>query len=538
MAAPPADSRPRMRRGLILLSLALAAAVVGGFLWAHFRWPSGEFKAELELKPPLKLDDPAIVVLRTNQDYERTRRLGVGAALDGLAMDVQSLGLENDGGHAVFRFKMTPRAVVHRRELLGTFSLRGHKVEQTKTETTVLMPLFYQDQEQSFLEMVSAPDASIYGSHITLWNELSDESELFLVTGHAASSVCRMASAALFGLGAETDVSSPYFVIGAGIGCIDVTGLKQEIESEKKAFLGNYPQIAEQLAATEKEAQADFEIRALLAGTSIEIEAADFELKWLENLDDTASRDVQPAVATSREDLQRLAAALGSIVAKTKSGTQGVDTLRREELELLSRFLANPQLVVAALTEEQAEEIEDSLVILRSWDAAKRETFRKALRKLVEKIKAFETANKNFDELRDRTGLVRKGRSTVNHRSDVDVIVKQVSSWAGQADGSRVIDLAALAAGHEGSVILPFFDAHGQPIEFTLNEAVLASAEGKSWREAVQNNASAELAAAAKEIHERVKKQLKDAQEQMERTAVPARYFERSGSPQMAEPRR
>ena len=495
----------------IILVLGLFAAAVGGIWWYRSIWPLGTLETRMEVGQDVRLDSELTVRLHTNQDFERTSRLGVTATVGGFVLGASPSLLENENGKATLVLQMTPHAVVFEEPLRGTFTANGAVAGTCATKVTVPMPQFYATGEQSFLEMVSAPSSSIYGSHITRWNPLG-KTELFLVTGHAASSVCRVASAALFGLAYETDIASPYFMLGAGIGCIDTTGLRKEIERQRVQFLIDYPEIAEKCktAIGEDGIVKTARFRGFDEAELLSIRRMD----WLERLDDAAVQDVNRDKKTDREVLAPIAAALEEL---------GDGKPNSAQLAVVKRLLEDPRLAEAALCWTEVEEMEDTLAILRTWAREKRSAFEDALRRLIEKDKALATAGAGFAGLEERTGLVFSRHSSVERCADADTVAAGVADWVKRAPSVASIELPALAHGHDGTVLLPFFDAEGKAVEFTLDEALLGGETSQDWRRVMQATTTVELAAAAKAIHERVKERLDDGAEQVARVTKRAR---------------
>jgi hypothetical protein len=519
------------RRQLITIAAVVVIAAAAVLTWNYLdqRWPAGDLDAHLKLTTDLVLDEPATIVLYTGQDFARTQRLGISATLQGIPMDIKSVEFgeyqkEDNKRGALVKFTVIPRAAVCKQMLQAFFKRQGKVVDRTSVDVTVPMPYFYRNEEQSFLELVGSPDSSIYGSQITTWNPFDGKAELFTVTGHAATSVCRVASAALFELARQTDTHSAYFALGAGFACIDVTGLEKEIEASKRQLFHDYPEMAAELQSEVTEGQEQTEeiseelkklppeyaelfadrLKLPDVGDSKAI-IEKMALPWLQRLSDAITLDLNPDRQADPAILQPLADALRSLSVKVN---QQEEKPSKQEIEVLRRLLAEPMLGVEALGQQRASEMSGALAVRKGWDVVKRETFDAALRGFTEKAGALETAKKSFADLETRTGLVRSAESTVQTRADVDRITERVAAWAAGKGAPRTVELSAIAAGHEGCLLLPFFDAQGKPIEFTLDERLLASAEGQDWRRIVQSSTAVDLVATAKEIQSRAEKQI------------------------------
>lgn len=79
------------------------------------------------------------------------------------------------------------------------------------------MSAFSGRSNASFLEMNEAPDASVYGSHITRWSGIGRTQ---YISGHAASNVCKKISAAVTDFAISHALFNDEFFVGAGFSSI------------------------------------------------------------------------------------------------------------------------------------------------------------------------------------------------------------------------------------------------------------------------------------------------------------------------------
>lgn len=504
-----------MNKKLLFASAAAILALGAVFVWQRDRWPLFSLTAEVRVDDVLTLDQPARVVVQTNQDYERTRRLGVSAALGGFALQGEPGELFEEGGKASFRFTFVPRAVVHQEPLTAAFTRQNAVAARAGAPVTVAMPIFYRVNGDSFLEMVSAPGSSVYGSHITLWNDLGSDSELFVVTGHAASSVCRVASAALFGLGFEGDVDSPHRMLGAGVACLDLAGFQQQVMAARDRLLEDYPEMAAELTKGNAVEAATL----VMPGDDLK-EVGDMLLMGrIKGFAAAINTDFNSTFEVDLAALKPAAEHVETVWLRVQNGEVGVSP---EELATIAGLMTNPRWGVAAFAQAGASEFEVAMAVRQGWPMEKREAFDRALGQLVEKASAFDTARENLSDLAQRTGLVRRNESTLVRRSDRESVTEGVAQWARDPAGSKRIELAALASGQEGCVLLPFFDARGQAVEFTVDANILSSSGGTDWRQVLQGTTAAEFSAVSREIHRRFRENVEEVQEQIVETTAEA----------------
>lgn len=87
------------------------------------------------------------------------------------------------------------------------------RIMSQNISTEVHMPSFFNEKGSTFPEMVEAPDEYIYGAHITAWIPTANP---LIVTGHAASNICRKVSGALFNYAITRSVIDEDFFLVAG----------------------------------------------------------------------------------------------------------------------------------------------------------------------------------------------------------------------------------------------------------------------------------------------------------------------------------
>ena len=117
------------------------------------------------------------------------------------------------------KFEIMPNHVGNEKEIRIHYGGSNDDIKMSpySYKARIDMPAFFNEEGSTFLEMIESPDDSIYGSHITKWG---NDSNYVLVTGHAASNVCRKVSASLFNYALHLGKIDSSFFLGAGFGSI------------------------------------------------------------------------------------------------------------------------------------------------------------------------------------------------------------------------------------------------------------------------------------------------------------------------------
>jgi hypothetical protein len=121
----------------------------------------------------------------------------------------KSRALLGDGG-VLLKFTVVPTGAGRDVEATLRFGRNGNAKHRFRFD--VDMPSFAGNSNGSFLELISAPDSSIYGAHITIWSSIST----MFVSGHAASNICREITAAVISFATSHSLINDDFFVGAG----------------------------------------------------------------------------------------------------------------------------------------------------------------------------------------------------------------------------------------------------------------------------------------------------------------------------------
>ncbi len=467
---------------------------------------------------------PADFTIHTNQPFEKATRLGVTARLECDDVEITPGQPVNEGGLAVYPFHLKSSAPLAAQNLKAIVNWSGQTLGTKEIKISCAMPPFGGDQESSFLEMVETPGASIYGSHITVWGDgyrmLDPASELFMVTGHAASSVCREASTVLFGLATSSNPDSPYFMLGAGVGCIDVTGLKSEIARQKNAFVEVYGDLWKTL---NPERSPAFSGRSPFSEDKAELGQLRLFCDGIEDLDQRPLKDI-------RELHERLLEPLAQLRAKASAEDGRFEPLTESEMQALQVLLAEPAFSRQLGIRSDLPSFDDAAEVYSMWNQGKRDEFMRAAKQLVARSSALDSVEERLSDLKKNTGLVDTRPTTIKSRAQVDTLIKRITRWAVPEPGTAgSCELSSLAYGEEGCVLLPFFDGQGRELEFALPAAQFESAGDRRLSDVVRGVAAQELAATAKLIHQRFAENLASAAEQVQREVYWAKNKQASG---------
>ncbi|MHB8766015.1 MAG: hypothetical protein ACYDA8_16995 [Deferrisomatales bacterium] len=128
---------------------------------------------------------------------------------------VSDVTQSDQGDRAVFVFTVIPTQLGAKEPVVVRYG-DGRADQRHAVPVAVTMPAFFDEKGQSYLEMVAAPDESVYGAHVTVRRGEGR----WVATGHAASSVCRAVSGALFNVALRQDEYGDGFFLGAGLGVV------------------------------------------------------------------------------------------------------------------------------------------------------------------------------------------------------------------------------------------------------------------------------------------------------------------------------
>ncbi len=454
-------------------------------------WPIRELETTLE--QPLKLywETPATITIVTNQPTEQTRRETVELAIQSKSVEVLEWKLADVNGNAVFLATVIPKSLGLIEDLVVTINHQDAVYPVALPAIQVEPPGFYSRETPTFAGLIGAPDLSIYGAHITQWQPPT--SELLMVTGHAATNVCRVASAVLFELARHSDIDSDHFVLGAGVASLDLSELQNDVIVRRESLAKDYPEIWRKI-----EALVDEE-RSLN--------------KVLDELCNSLDMNVRKEFTAVDQDLLMSPDLQLDIISAKRKTPQ---TLEDDELQLLEDLLAESETAVAAYTRRELARFTSCTDCIDSLSDNARNEFVRQLDELTRKAKALDTQQAEFKSLREETGLLRlprRGMSTIHKPEVVDKIRQRLAEWIQTASVGQRVPLARLSAGHRGCILLPYFEANGREVRFSLEDSLLTTSAGIHHRNVVRNTTALELLTIAENAINRWRQAYSEAQE-------------------------
>lgn len=470
------------KRAAFVAVLLLGAAAVFAYLWVQ-RWPQGGLLVQRD-DAAFTLAEPTTLRVTTNQLFDQVGRHGLGLFCDGVpGLTVNATRLVADGEILAFELDVTPtRPVVDGQLQLTLKSSKGKSIS-AKVPVEVSMPIFFHDRGVTFVEMMESPAFDIYGSDITLWQ--SDAG--LTVAGHANSSVCRRVSSSVWRIGTVGNLNDPDFFIGAGFAHIPPSRSDADLDARVDMFAEVFPSLWSAFQAQVREDEGlglgpvpsdyiDFLIRTQLSGLLADLLAY------------TDSDLVEPDPQWQKR-LQRL----DSMLASPRESAAHVRTLAGNGRVSVEQFLAmqasgSPLRATAA-----------------KMDAADLAEARRFAAELYDRVSAEDQATEDLALAAETTGLV---MVTPPHESTLmasagDAIRDRVAVFATLAADSATPDarqsafMADLSGGHRGVLLLPFYNAAGEPLRFRLPRSSVVEPSSPIWR-LMENSIQADMAEASR----------------------------------------
>ena len=185
-------------------------------------------------------------------------------------------------------------------------------------------------------------------------------------------------------------------------------------------------------------------------------------------------------------------------------------------ISTLRELLTNNDVAIAAILQESALELEPCLASYSKLNGDRQDKFRAGLNELVEKARAFDTVVGDLEELHDQSGLLKQVEgtdSTVNQVKIIDEILKRLSDFAKSGRAGDTAEVAQLAFGHRGCVLLPYFDVEGNSICFQLDSNLLGTEQAKDCATLLRDSTAKELAVVAENAASRHQKHSADGAE-------------------------
>lgn len=502
-------------------------------------WPRGDLAiASVEGGGNLAVGKPDRVIVTLNQDAQETKSLNLRfriQAPDGLEAD----SIEEVVGETALRvgFSLLPNRPLWEAEAVMVVFHGDIEVARAPFPVTVDAPPYFNADGQTFSEMIGAPDVDIYGSHITVWDR-PGRNDRMLVTGHAASEVCRVASAALMGYASYVDAEAPNFFIGAGLGSFDLRGSEDRMQKETADFFERFSDIGghlTQLANEGAEKMIQFADQlARLAdapGLSDERKAqmrADALQERIKGLSDAWLAYSAPPAGLSHDEMPAVATQVGELAEAVEPRQTLFGRIRRDSISLdadqvssFQNLLGHPDHAVAGIVWHAAADYHDLVGMVAAMPPAARSDFERRLTVLIELIEANERITRDLDGLETRTGLLKfvpGTQSTLDTAAEA-ALREAIRDWTHTARDGDLISLTALASGHRGALLLPYLAENGDEVSFTLPRALFESRDGAFIRDLFLKSSVFEFAQLAREAAERTREKEDEMLDSLRRTA-------------------
>ncbi len=174
----------------------------------------------------LELGKEAVFEIVINPILNNSESLNVLLKSEELAVTKTERSI-NAEGNLVLKFFVTSTSVGENLKAIIQVGISHWGISrwQKKDFTfTSEMPSFFAKGGAPFIEIMKSPDESVYGSHITYWQILNSP----IITGHAASNICREVSGAIFNYAYNSSIIDDNFFVGAGLASLPTDEKKEE----------------------------------------------------------------------------------------------------------------------------------------------------------------------------------------------------------------------------------------------------------------------------------------------------------------------
>jgi hypothetical protein len=404
-------------------------------------------------------------------------------------------------GTTVVRFEVVPLKVG--KNLEATIRYGKENGASRSIRFDVAMPSLAGHSNGSFLEMVSAPDSSVYGSHITEWSDLTDT---VYISGHAASNVCRKVSAAVIDYAISHARIDDAFFVGAGFASMPEDPDATSTSLAKIKALGLPPDIDKAIAQIDRSQNAT--AAAMLAGA----------------IDDPASFH-KPS-----DKGQAFAAALGLYGHRKGDNSFMLDrkTIGAHTPELIG-WVGSPESAIALWQDMQGIDLNFPMQAIEQMPPGQRATLASYLRQYAETLNGRVLLDHEIEKVRDSSGLVRQNRSNTPEQGRTVAALKR---WSIQARPGQESPLGAISSmsdsdsGQDGIAFLPFIDtATHQELSFTLAKSMVdpdqkaSPDKGKPLLELLGESVTREMVVSLREAAKRQDERRSEAIDALSRIA-------------------
>ena len=487
----------------------VAILVVGsfGWYWSEWRWPQGAFRVDLEGETQLCLNDTVTYTFVTNQPIDVSERRNVTINLD--TPFFETLSIEQLDNYGQLAFKVVFRAIqpVSERDLVAHIGPEGGERENISFPLRVTMPPLFREEPANFLEMTESPPEYIYGSEITLWNPPLD-SDRVVVTGHAASSVCRSVSAAVMRLALHSDPEGAF--VGAGLAVLHPEMTRETLLAHVDAFRESHPSTWKILrknigSGSSAPIIEDKAKRATPTGQS----RAKRELSSIGKILQTIARATSSPLAPVAAD--RLNIYRGLRLRKAARLTPADRTLIRE-------LFGSPSSAVLLEEHLNRQTHSDLVRHVRGLTKSQRDALLASTNELQDVLTLLNEVDTDLREVERNTGLL---HSMSPHKSTLDVaghrkFVAALTAYSRSPEPTHRY-LTELGDGHRGVALAPYFTLSGKQFVFSVPRSLFLEAGETSIAEFLQSSFQKEIALSARRTSQRWKREGESIRKNLER---------------------
>lgn len=457
--APKKEQAPRFR---FWLGAVLIVAATTMLLYIPlYRWPVGVVSVEAASDTPLKLHEAQLVRVRTNQPFGVSMRRHINLELRSPALEVKSVKPVQDGERLAFDVEVVPVAPIADQRVQATLRGSFGAKEEASLALHATMPPFYRTDGVTFIEMIKSPPEDIYGSEITMWSA----GRRVTVAGHANSVICRRVSSSVWRLGLVADQDDADFFIGAGFACIPPQLSEADLQKHVDEFKNAHPTVWNAFWEVERREHGIGWFANLGFGQELRDSVIREPRRLREHLTMFISQTHSDLIEPEPTSLKQY----GDWV----SGRLPIDA----QVAFIRRFAVAPGL--ASDLHLSAMRLDSPVrAAAAALPAAQLLEAQRAALALLDIVTSDAEARRDLHETENQTGLlisVPEHHSTIGTDS-AEAIRNAVANFARNASSRRkAVFLSELAGGHRGLLPLPFYDALGNRVSFTLPISTLAA---------------------------------------------------------------
>ena len=395
---------------------------------------------------------------------------------------------EPDENTLVVQFTLRGKNVADKTDLIINYG--ADSLQQSRYEVSIAVPRFFPEDGSTFVEMIDAPDDSIYGSHITVWQTPA----LQLVTGHAASNICKTISGALFNYAVSASVIDDDFMLGAGIASLPKDERRLAFALQTIRELDAFPMTSLNLRL------------ALMLGRTKDLKMLVSALK--EPFEDEEGLEENMKLYEQLAEVDRL------------SDTQALQLKRLVELpdQLLNIVKMSSQQEIAPLAEE-----------FSTLDPAERKDFVNKLDQVVSFLESSSLLVENYKSIAADYGLL-KTRTNSMSSSQATIVQLAINDYRASNGDSGTVALSKLLPNEwtavGGLMLLPYTLTHsGENLVFDLPKSLFDSKTGTNARRLMSESVLSEMRRNLEVAAERMAELRQEAVSSLERLAAAVRIF-------------